>query len=70
MYTFGPAFRADNAVDTTHLAEFYMIEGEIAFINGLEDLLECVEDLTKYVAKSITENEQEDIEALSSGSTG
>ena len=69
VFTFSPAFRADNAIDQTHLAEFYMVEGEMAFINELEDLMAFVEHLTKSVAATILENEQEDITALLQGST-
>lgn len=39
-YNFGPTFRADMSVDRTHLAEFYMVEAEMAFTKSLEDVLE------------------------------
>jgi aspartyl/asparaginyl-tRNA synthetase len=38
-YNFGPTFRADSSSDRTHLAEFYMVEAEVAFPHSLEDIL-------------------------------
>lgn len=69
VFTFGPTFRADNAIDRTHLAEFYMLEGELSFIDGLADLMACVEDFTKSVSITVLNNEQSDINALLQGST-
>ena len=48
VYTFGPTFRAENSNTTRHLAEFWMIEPEVAF-NDLNDNMDLAEDLLKYV---------------------
>jgi asparaginyl-tRNA synthetase len=50
IYTFGPTFRAENSNTTRHLAEFWMIEPEVAFAD-LEDNMNLAEDLLKYVIK-------------------
>ena len=54
IYTFGPTFRAENSNTTRHLAEFWMVEPEMAFadINDLQDL---AEDFLKYVFKNIVD---------------
>ncbi|MCL2753469.1 MAG: asparagine--tRNA ligase, partial [Defluviitaleaceae bacterium] len=61
VYTFGPTFRAENSNTTRHLAEFWMLEPEIAFAD-LEDLLALVEDMIKYVTKFCMENAPEEME--------
>lgn len=48
IYTFGPTFRAENSNTTRHLAEFWMIEPEVAFAD-LQDNMQLAEDLLKYV---------------------
>lgn len=63
VYTFGPTFRAENSNTSRHLAEFWMIEPEIAFAD-LEDNMDLAEDLLKYVIKYILENHSEDLEFL------
>lgn len=50
IYTFGPTFRAENSNTTRHLAEFWMIEPEVAFAD-LKDNMQLAEDLLKYVIK-------------------
>jgi asparaginyl-tRNA synthetase len=50
VYTFGPTFRAENSNTTRHLAEFWMIEPEIAFA-GLEENMALAEDFLKYLLK-------------------
>ena len=50
IYTFGPTFRAENSNTSRHLAEFWMIEPEVAF-NDLEDNMDLAEDFIQYVIK-------------------
>lgn len=50
VYTFGPTFRAENSNTSRHLAEFWMIEPEVAF-NDLDDNMDLAEDFIKYVIK-------------------
>jgi len=64
IYTFGPTFRAENSNTTRHLAEFWMIEPEMAFYD-LNDNMDLAEDLLKYVVKYGLEYCQEDLEFLS-----
>lgn len=63
IYTFGPTFRAENSNTTRHLAEFWMIEPEVAF-NNLEDNIDLAEDFLKYVINYVLENCKEDLEFL------
>src|SRR6187549_1202697 len=63
IYTFGPTFRAENSNTARHLAEFWMIEPEVAF-NDLEDNANLAEDFIKYVIKHAMENNKEDLEFL------
>ncbi|MCA5004563.1 asparagine--tRNA ligase [Sphingobacterium bovistauri] len=63
IYTFGPTFRAENSNTTRHLAEFWMIEPEMAFYE-LEDNMDLAEDLLKYVIKYALESCPEEIEFL------
>jgi asparaginyl-tRNA synthetase len=51
IYTFGPTFRAENST-SRHLAEFWMIEPEVAF-NDLNDNMDLAEDFIQYVIKYI-----------------
>jgi len=60
VYTFGPTFRAENSNTTRHLAEFWMIEPEIAFAD-LDDLADLAEDFLKYVFKAVLEECPEDM---------
>jgi asparaginyl-tRNA synthetase len=53
VYTFGPTFRAENSNTSRHLAEFWMIEPEVAF-NDLDDNMDLAEDMLQYVIRSIT----------------
>ncbi len=50
VYTFGPTFRAENSNTSRHLAEFWMIEPEVAF-NGLEENMTLAEDFLRYLVK-------------------
>jgi asparaginyl-tRNA synthetase len=63
IYTFGPTFRAENSNTTRHLAEFWMIEPEVAFAD-LEDNMQLAEDMMKYVISYALENCKEEIEFL------
>lgn len=63
VYTFGPTFRAENSNTTRHLAEFWMVEPEVAF-NNLEDNIDLAEDFLKYVISYVLENCREDLEFL------
>ncbi len=63
IYTFGPTFRAENSNTTRHLAEFWMIEPEVAF-NDLEDNMNLAEEFIKYVIQYVIENNKEDLEFL------
>ncbi len=55
IYTFGPTFRAENSNTSTHAAEFWMIEPEMAFAD-LEDDMDCIEDMVKYCIDYVQEN--------------
>lgn len=63
VYTFGPTFRAENSNTSRHLAEFWMIEPEVAF-NDLNDNMDLAEDFIKYVLKYVLDNCQDDLEFL------
>ncbi len=63
VYTFGPTFRAENSNTTRHLAEFWMIEPEVAF-NDLEDNMNLAEEFIKYIIKFAMEHNKEDLEFL------
>ncbi len=64
IYTFGPTFRAENSNTTRHLAEFWMIEPEMAFYD-LEDNMNLTEDFLKYLIKYALDNCLDDLEFLS-----
>ncbi len=63
VYTFGPTFRAENSNTSRHLAEFWMIEPEVAF-NDLTDNMDLTEDFLKYIAEYVLENCPDDLEFL------
>ncbi len=63
IYTFGPTFRAENSNTARHLAEFWMIEPEMAFYD-LEDNANLAEEFIKYIIKYALENNKEDLEFL------
>ena len=50
VYTFGPTFRAENSHTSRHLAEFWMIEPELAFADLADDMA-CAEDYVRYCCK-------------------
>ena len=63
VYTFGPTFRAENSNTSRHLAEFWMIEPEMAFYD-LEDNMELAEEFIKSVIKDLIDECKEDLENL------
>jgi len=64
IYTFGPTFRAENSNTTRHLAEFWMIEPEMAFYD-LKDNMDLAEEFLKYMIKYALDNCMSDLEFLS-----
>ncbi len=64
VYTFGPTFRAENSNTTRHLAEFWMIEPEMAFYD-INDDMDLAEDMLKYVIRYALDNCKDDLEFLS-----
>ena len=60
VYTFGPTFRAENSNTSRHLAEFWMIEPEVAFAD-LEDVAKLAEQMLKYVFKAVLEERADDM---------
>ena len=63
IYTFGPTFRAENSNTPRHLAEFWMIEPEVAF-NDLEDNMNLAEDFLKYLIRYALDNCMDDLQFL------
>ncbi len=63
IYTFGPTFRAENSNTPRHLAEFWMIEPEMAFYD-IEDNMDLAEDFLKYLIRYALENCYDDLEFL------
>jgi asparaginyl-tRNA synthetase len=64
VYTFGPTFRAENSHTTRHLAEFWMIEPEIAFAD-LDDDMRCAEEYVQFCCKYLLEHCRDDLEFVS-----
>jgi asparaginyl-tRNA synthetase len=63
VYTFGPTFRAENSNTSRHLAEFWMIEPEVAFAD-LTDNMDLAEEMLKYIIQFILENHEDDLAFL------
>jgi len=63
IYTFGPTFRAENSNTARHLAEFWMIEPEMAFCD-LEDNMNLAESFIRYLIRYVMDNNREDLEFL------
>ncbi len=61
VYTFGPTFRAENSNTPRHLAEFWMVEPEVAFAR-LTDNMDLAEDMVRYLAKWALEKNSDDVE--------
>ena len=63
IYTFGPTFRAENSNTPRHLAEFWMVEPEVAF-NDINDNMDLAEDFIKSLVRYALENNMDDIQFL------
>jgi asparaginyl-tRNA synthetase len=63
VYTFGPTFRAENSNTARHLAEFWMVEPEVAF-NDLEDNANLAEEFIQYIIRYVLDNNRDDLEFL------
>ena len=63
VYTFGPTFRAENSNTARHLAEFWMIEPEVAF-NDITDNMDLAEDFIRYIIDYAVKHNKEDLEFL------
>tara|TARA_B100001094_G_scaffold333405_1_gene411555 strand:- start:7804 stop:8874 length:1071 start_codon:yes stop_codon:yes gene_type:complete len=61
IYTFGPTFRAENSNTSRHLAEFWMVEPEVAFAD-LDDVAQLSEDLLKYCFRAVLAERRDDLE--------
>jgi asparaginyl-tRNA synthetase len=61
VYTFGPTFRAENSNTSRHLAEFWMIEPELAFA-GLEELCALSQEMLRYLCKTVLDERMDDME--------
>jgi len=61
VYTFGPTFRAENSNTSRHLAEFWMIEPELAFAD-LNDMCQLSQDMLRYLCKAVLDERQDDME--------
>jgi asparaginyl-tRNA synthetase len=68
IYTFGPTFRAENSNTTRHLAEFWMIEPEMAFYD-ISDNMQLAQDFLQYLAKYALDNCKDDLEFLDKRAT-
>ena len=63
VYTFGPTFRAENSNTSRHLAEFWMIEPEVAF-NDIHANMDLAEEMLKYICSYVMENFPDDLKFL------
>jgi asparaginyl-tRNA synthetase len=63
VYTFGPTFRAENSNTSRHLAEFWMIEPEVAF-NNIHDNMDLAEEMLKYICQYVMTNCPDDLKFL------
>ncbi|NWY53434.1 SYNM protein, partial [Chionis minor] len=62
VFTFGPTFRAENSQSRRHLAEFYMVEAELAFTESLQDVMQVMEDLFKTATSIVLSRCPRDVE--------
>ena len=65
VYTFGPTFRAENSNTNRHLAEFWMVEPEIAFCD-LSENMQLAESFLKYLVSHVLENDAQDLDLFAS----
>ncbi|XP_052793687.1 probable asparagine--tRNA ligase, mitochondrial isoform X2 [Mya arenaria] len=63
-YSFGPTFRAEKSPGRHHLAEFYMIEAEVAFTQSMECILQVMEGLVKSMTQSVLDSHEGEVEDL------
>jgi asparaginyl-tRNA synthetase len=63
IYTFGPTFRAEDSHTSRHLAEFWMIEPEMAFC-ALEDDMQCAEDYVRHCCTHLLKSSKHDLDFL------
>lgn len=63
IYTFGPTFRAENSNTSRHLAEFWMIEPEVAF-NDINDNMDLAENMLQYICQYVMDNCADDLQFL------
>ncbi|XP_026679110.1 probable asparagine--tRNA ligase, mitochondrial [Diaphorina citri] len=61
VYTLNPTFRAENSKSRLHLAEFYMIEAELAFLDNIHDLCNTIEQFIKSVLNRVLESHEEEL---------
>ncbi|HSX30357.1 MAG TPA: aspartate--tRNA(Asn) ligase [Candidatus Saccharimonadales bacterium] len=64
VFEIAPAFRAEPSATTRHMSEVYMLDIEMGFVNGHEEVLDTVGDMTQYALKQTYEKHAEDLEAL------
>nr|XP_057936191.1 probable asparagine--tRNA ligase, mitochondrial [Doryrhamphus excisus]XP_057936192.1 probable asparagine--tRNA ligase, mitochondrial [Doryrhamphus excisus] len=61
VYTFGPTFRAENSQSRRHLAEFYMVEAEVAFTESIQDLIKVMEDVFRWTTEHVLDRCAHDV---------
>ncbi|XP_074073092.1 asparaginyl-tRNA synthetase isoform X2 [Macrotis lagotis] len=64
VFSFGPTFRAENSQSRRHLAEFYMVEAEMSFVESLQDIMQVMETLFKVTTETVLSSCPEDVELL------
>ena len=70
VYTFNPAFRAERGRTRRHLAEFWMIEAEIAFVDDIETIIKSMESLLKFTASEVLDSCAGDIDLYAKATKG